>query len=85
MPKGATVAGLADEIKSEPSEHGGIKRRRIWQIADSLDAEDRAAFVAALNDFSVPAASIRRVLAKRNIRLSESVISNYRNGHYGTL
>lgn len=79
------MAGLADEIKNEPSEQGGIKRRRIWQIADSLDKEDRAAFVAALNDFAVPAANIRRVLAKRGIRLSESVISNYRNGHYGSL
>lgn len=79
------MAGLADEIKNEPSEQGGVKRRRIWQIADSLDKEDRAAFAAALNDFAVPAANIRRVLAKRGIRLSESVISNYRNGHYGSL
>lgn len=79
------MAGLADEIKSEPSDHGGPKRRKIWQIAAALDEEDRAAFVDALNDFSVPGATIRRVLAKRGIRLSESVISNYRNGHYGTL
>jgi hypothetical protein len=79
------MAGLANEIKSEPTENGGIKRRRIWQIADTLDSEDRAAFITALNDFSVPAASIRRVLAKRGIRLSESVISNYRNGVYGSL
>lgn len=79
------MAGLADEIKSEPIQNGGIKRRRIWQVADSLDTEDRAAFVAALNDYNVPARSIVRALAKRNISLSESVISLYRSGHYGSL
>lgn len=79
------MAGLADEIRSEPAKSGGVKRRRLWQIADTLDAEDRKAFVAAVNDSSVPAASLRRVLAKRGINLSESVISNYRNGVYGQL
>jgi len=79
------VAGLADQIKSEPLPNGGVKRRRIWQIAAQLDDEDRAAFVAALNDTNVPARSIIRALAKRDISLSESVVSLYRSGHYGSL
>ena len=79
------MAGLADEIRAEPAQNGGVKRRRIWQIAAQLDDEDRAAFVAALNDPMVPARSIIRALAKREISLSESVISMYRAGHYGSL
>lgn len=78
------MAGLADQIKSEPIHQGGIKRRRIWQIAAQLDDEDRAAFVAALNDPNTPARSIVRALAKRDIPLSESIISMYRSGHYGS-
>jgi hypothetical protein len=79
------MAGLAAEINAEPTENGGIKRRKIWQIVAALDEEDRAAFVAALNDYTVPGTAIRRALAKRGISLSESVISKYRNGLYGTL
>lgn len=79
------MAGLADQIKSEPLVNGGIKRRRIWQIAAQLDEEDRAAFIAALNDDAIPARSIIRALAKREISLSESVVSLYRAGHYGSL
>jgi len=78
------MAGLADQIKSEPIQQGGIKRRRIWQVAAQLDDEDRAAFAAALNDPDTPARSIVRALAKRNISLSESIISLYRSGHYGS-
>ena len=78
------MAGLAEQIKSEPVQTGGIKRRRIWQIAAQLDEEDRAAFVAALNDETVPARSIIRALAKRDISLSESCISIYRSGGYGS-
>lgn len=84
MHKGAAVAGLADQIKNEPVGNGGVKRRRLWQIADQLDAEDREAFVSALNDHTVPARSIIRALAKRDIHLSESIISHYRTGHYGS-
>jgi len=78
------VAGLADQIKGEPLQTGGVKRRRIWQIAAQLDDEDRAAFVAALNDPNTPARSIVRALAKRDIPLSESCISIYRSGGYGS-
>lgn len=78
------MAGLAEQISSEPVQTGGVKRRRIWQIAAQLDEEDRAAFIAALNDPNTPARSIIRALAKRNISLSESCISIYRSGGYGS-
>ena len=79
------MAGLAEQISSEPKGCGGHRRRRIWQILDMLDDEDRTAFIAALNDLNTPARSIVRALAKRDIALSESVISHYRNGVYGSL
>ena len=78
------MAGLADQINSEPIQTGGVKRRRLWQIAAQLDDEDREAYIAALNNESVPARSIQRALAKRNISVSESVISLYRSGRYGS-
>lgn len=78
------MAGLADQIKSEPIQTGGVKRRRLWQIAAQLDDEDRVAFIAALDDVNVPARSIIRALAKRDISVSESVISLYRSGRYGS-
>jgi hypothetical protein len=78
------VAGLADQINSEPHSNGG-RQRRIWQIMSMLDEEDQAALRAALDDFTVPAVSIKRALMKRNILLSETTISNYRNGAYGSL
>lgn len=78
------MAGLADQIKSEPSENGGVKRRRLWQIAAQLDDEDRTAFIAALDDVNLPARSIVRALAKRQISVSESVICHYRQGRYGS-
>jgi predicted transcriptional regulator len=76
------MAGLDQEIRSEPTHNGGVKRRRLWQIADALDETDRVALFAALDDFSVPARSIVRALAKRGFVVSESVISNYRSGRY---
>ena len=78
------MTGLADQIKNEPIQSGGVKRRRLWQIAAQLDDEDRAAFIAALEDVNVPARSIIRALAKRDISVSESVISLYRSGRYGS-
>lgn len=77
------MSGLADELKTELSV--GIKRiTLIEKILKGMTPEDADALRAALNDRTVSGAAIKRVLARRNIHLSESVISNYRNGHYGT-
>lgn len=78
------MTGLADQISSEPAKVGG-HRRRIWQIMTMLDEEDQRSLRDALNDHTVPAVSIQRALAKRDIRLAQSTISNYRAGMYGSL
>jgi len=80
--KGGVVAGLLNEIKTEPTHNGGMKRRRIEQIADQLDDEDRVAFTTALDDYTIPAIAIVRVMQRRGFSISESVISNYRRGIY---
>lgn len=80
--KGGTLADLLNEIKTEPTRNGGIKRRRIEQIADQLDDDDRVDFIAALDDHNVPAVAIVRVMKRRGLPISETVISNYRRGLY---
>jgi hypothetical protein len=77
------MAGLADEIRSEPSRRQ--RKNRIQQVLDSLDAKDRAALLEALNDTNIAGSAISRVLAKRGIKLGESTITKYRSGVYGSV
>lgn len=77
MHKGEAVTGLRDEIASERPKR---RKNRIEQIAERLDDDDRVAFMHALNDPTVSAISIIRVLARRGIKLSESSVSTYRSG-----
>jgi hypothetical protein len=77
------MTGLSDEIRSEPSKFGG-RRKRIREVLDALDENDQAALLAALDDHTVAAVSIKRALMKRGLVLGESTISHYRNGNYGS-
>jgi len=77
------MAGLADEIRNEPSKRK--RRNSIDFVLEKLDAKDRQALIDALNDRSISAISIFRVLQARGMPISESVISNYRRGLYGPL
>lgn len=56
------------------------RKHRLDQIIKSMCDEDAADLQTALDDHSVPQASIVRALRARNISVSQSVISNYRTG-----
>jgi hypothetical protein len=71
------VTGLRDEIANERPKR---RKNRIEQIAARLNDDDRVAFIDALNDPSITAVAIIRVLARRGIKLSESSVSTYRSG-----
>lgn len=77
------MAGLADEIRSEPSRRK--RRNRIQEVLDKLDAKDQQALRDALDDENVAAIQIVRVMKARGLPISESVVSNYRRGVYGTI
>lgn len=77
------MAGLADEIRNEPSRRK--RRNSIHIVLEKLDDKDRQALIDALNDHSISAISIFRVMQARGLPIGESVISNYRRGLYGPL
>jgi hypothetical protein len=77
------MAGLADEIRNEPSRRR--RRNRIQEVMDQLDAKDKQALKDALDDENISAVSICRVMKARGLPLSESIISNYRRGMYDPL
>jgi len=79
MHKGAMVAGLLTEIKAEKRDE---RKKRIDDIADQLDDKDRKEFLAALDDHTIPAVSIVRVMQRRGFKLSETMVSNWRRGLY---
>lgn len=77
------MTGLNNEIRQAQTKRSS--RNRIQEILDVLDDEDKAALRAALDDKSVPAVNIARVLRARGLAIAESTISNYRRGLYDAL
>jgi hypothetical protein len=73
------VGRLLDEIEAECAA-APRRRGRIQEIADALDEQDRAEFLAALDNRALSAVAIIRVMKRRGFSLSESVVSNYRRG-----
>ncbi len=71
-----TSMRLIDEIAAEkPRYRRGSK---IDRIIEQLNEQDRADFIAALQDKSIPNVVILRVMARRGHDISESAISVYR-------
>jgi hypothetical protein len=68
--------GLLDEIEHERSVS---KRNQIELVIDQLEGDDLKDFINALNDDSIPASVLSRVMARRNIKLNLKRISEYRN------
>lgn len=67
---------LIDEIAAEkPRYRRGSK---IDRIIEQLNEQDRADFIAALRNKSIPNVVILRVMARRGFDISESAISVYR-------
>jgi len=73
------VGQLSDDIAAENSVT--VRRKsRIQEIAEALAEDERAEFLAALDNRSISAVAIIRVMQRRGFVLSESVVSNYRRG-----
>lgn len=49
-------------------------------ILEELNESDRDDLIAALDDHSIPGASIRNALRKRGYTIDDSIISRYRRG-----
>lgn len=77
------MTGLADEIRNQPPRRR--RRNQIDVVLDQLDKGDKQALIDALNDHTISAIAILRVLQARGLHISESTISNYRRGLYAPL
>ena len=67
---------LADEITTQINSK---KRNQIERVINQLEGEDLQDFITAIHNANIPAGSISRALAIRNIQLDSRRISEYRN------
>ena len=70
--------GLLDDFKNE-----GVRPRVRCQVAvvlDTMSKADAADLRAAMGDITVTGAAIERVLARRNVKLSQGSITRHRRG-----
>lgn len=73
--------GLLSEIQSEVQTKSG-RYPHILLVLDSLDETERKDLLEALDDYTIPAPTISKVLAKRGIDLNAAAISKYRRGEF---
>lgn len=72
---------LINEIRSEKATATG-RIPRIQRVLESMDDADRKELVEALDDHTIPAPTISRVLERRGIDLDSSSIGKYRRGEF---
>ena len=72
---------LLNEIRSEKATATG-RIPRIQRVLESMDDADRKELVEALDDHTIPAPTISRVLERRGIDLDSSSIGKYRRGEF---
>lgn len=72
---------LLSEIRSEGSIPSG-RIPRIQRVLESMDETDRKELVEALDDYTIPAPTISKVLERRGIDLDASSINKYRRGEF---
>ena len=77
-PKKSEKLSLMEELKSSKSISGRIPM--LLQIINKLDAQDKTDLVNALNDYTISAPVISRVLENRGYRISVGSINSYRRG-----
>ncbi len=70
------MSELLQEIKQE--KRARIKNR-IDTIIEQLGEVEGQQFLDALNDHSIPATSIVRVMTRRGYKLSDTQVSNFRH------
>jgi hypothetical protein len=77
---------LKDEIAEAQSVHAaGGRKSRIVEIMEKMEPQDAADLRAALDDHTVSASVIERVMAKRGFKLSVNMVYKYRKGDYVTV
>jgi len=72
---------LLSEIRTEKTIHSG-RVPRIIRVLEGMDDTDRKELVEALEDYTIPAPTISRVLERRGIDLDSSSINKYRRGEF---
>ena len=72
---------LLSEIRSEKVVPSG-RIPRIQRVLESMDETDRKELVEALDDHTIPAPTISRVLERRGIDLDSASIGKYRRGEF---
>jgi len=77
-PKKSVKPSLMEEIKSSKRVSGRMPM--LLQIINKLDTQDKADLLAALNDYTISAPAISRVLENRGHRISVGSINSYRRG-----
>jgi len=72
---------LLNEIRSEKYVPSG-RTPKIKRVLDGMDETDRKELIEALDDYTIPAPTISRVLERRGIDLDSSSINKYRRGEF---
>jgi len=72
-----------NEIQSEPHGRTG-KKSLLADIIEKLPPGERNDFIDALDDKSIPATAIARVMHRRGFKLTKDVIARYRRGELMT-
>ena len=78
MQQSSEKQSLLQEIQSSKLVSGRMPM--LLQIINQLDAQDKADLLAALNDYTISAPAISRVLENRGHRISVGAITAYRRG-----
>ena len=72
---------LLNEIRTEiPTPSGRVPR--ILRVLDGMDEADRKELREALDDYTIPAPTISKVLQRRGIDLDAASINKYRRGEF---
>lgn len=72
---------LLNEIRSETATPSG-RYPRICRVLDGMDEADRKELIEALDDYTIPAPTISKVLQRRGIDLDAASINKYRRGEF---
>ncbi len=73
---------LLAAIKAETGNAVSGRVPIVFQAADQLSEKERAEFWEAVNDLTIPAPAICRVMQGRGIRVTAASISKFRRGEY---
>lgn len=75
------MGDLLDQIRDSIG-HGGQGRLKCDVLLDELPSEEAADFRAALEDPTIPAGTIRKVMERRGHTLSDGAVRTWRNKNH---